>query len=57
MKHATTVLCLSFIAMNAILAIHYSPRLIGFGCDGSHIPQLARYESDFPQCERIERIF
>jgi hypothetical protein len=53
MKQLIATACLTFIAMNAILAMQFAPRLIGFGCNGSSIPMLARYESDFPRCDDI----
>ena len=56
MKQLIGVACLTFIFMNLILAMQFAPRLIGFGCDGSPI-MLAKYESDFPQCKDIRRIF
>lgn len=33
------------------------PRYIGYGCKNAIAPQLAKYESDFPACERIQPIF
>jgi hypothetical protein len=33
------------------------PRYIGHGCKNANVPLFAKYESDFPACERIEPIF
>lgn len=33
------------------------PRYIGYGCKNAIAPQLAKYESDFPACKRIQPIF
>lgn len=30
------------------------PRLVGYGCEGSHGPLYAYEEDEFPPCERIE---
>lgn len=31
------------------------PLLVGYGCEGASAPLYAVEESDFPQCDRIER--
>ena len=46
---------LAFLIGSSLIIIQ--PRLIGYGCDGTPLPQFAQYESDFPACERIEPIF
>jgi hypothetical protein len=33
------------------------PRYIGYGCKNASVPLFAKYESDFPACERIQPIF
>ena len=51
----------SFVAGLVVLIIAsliiVQPRYIGYGCEGSDLPLLAQYESEFPACERIEPIF
>lgn len=62
MKHA--ILALAFV-FGAVAIECGLPRVIGYGCDNPPSiagftyqgPRLAREESDFPQCERIEPIF
>jgi hypothetical protein len=61
MKYASIAFA---ITISAIAIDSGVPRLIGYGCGNPpsiagftyHGPRLAREESDFPQCERIEQI-
>jgi hypothetical protein len=51
----------SFVAGLAVLVVAsliiVQPRYIGYGCKNADVPLFAKYESDFPACERIEPIF
>ena len=51
----------SFVAGLVVLTIAsliiVQPRYIGYGCKNADVPLFAKYESDFPACERIEPIF
>ena len=51
----------TFFAGLAVLVIAsliiVQPRYIGYGCKNADVPLFAKYESDFPACERIEPIF
>jgi len=57
MKQLIATACATFIFMNAVLAMQFAPRFIGYGCEGTYVPQLAKEEDHFPRCERIERIW
>jgi hypothetical protein len=51
----------TFFAGLAVLVVAsliiVQPRYIGYGCKNADVPLFAKYESDFPACERIEPIF
>lgn len=51
----------TFFAGLAVLVVAsliiVQPRYIGHGCKNADVPLFAKYESDFPACERIEPIF
>ena len=51
----------SFVAGLVVLIIAsliiVQPRYIGHGCKNTSLPLFAKYESDFPSCERIQPIF
>lgn len=51
----------TFFAGLAVLVVAsliiVQPRYIGYGCKNAIAPQLAKYESDFPACKRIQPIF
>jgi hypothetical protein len=51
----------SFVAGLAVLVVAsliiVQPRYIGYGCKNASVPLFAKYESEFPACERIEPIF
>lgn len=57
MKTDIKAFCASLIVLIGFSLIVIQPRLIGYGCKGSSLPLFAKYESDFPACERIEPIF
>jgi hypothetical protein len=57
MKDAVKTFCAGLIVLIGFSLIVIQPRLIGYGCDGKSNPMFAKYESDFPACERIEPIF
>jgi hypothetical protein len=51
----------TFFAGLAVLVVAsliiVQPRYIGYGCKNADVPLFAKYESEFPACERIEPIF
>ncbi len=51
----------TFFAGLAVLVVAsliiVQPRYIGYGCKNANVPLFAKYESEFPACERIEPIF
>ena len=57
MKDAVKTFCAGLIVLIGFSLIVVQPRLIGYGCKGVRHPMFAKYESDFPACERIEPIF
>ena len=59
-RDSLEVLVLSSLAILITLSLFLSmvplgPRLVGFGCVGSHGPLYAEEEDHFPKCEAIER--
>lgn len=46
------VLAVAFLAALGVPA----PRLIATGCDGPMPVKLARYESELPRCETVQRL-
>lgn len=53
------VAILGALAYASLLAIDRAgqnvPALVGYNCEGATGPLYANEESDFPECERIER--
>jgi hypothetical protein len=49
--------CAGLVVLIIASLIIVQPRYIGYGCKNADVPLFAKYESDFPTCERIEPIF
>lgn len=49
--------CAGLAVLVVASLIIVQPRYIGYGCKNADVPLFAKYESDFPACERIEPIF
>lgn len=49
--------CAGLVVLIIASLIIVQPRYIGHGCKNASLPLFAKYESDFPACERIEPIF
>jgi hypothetical protein len=54
MKNLVCALIFGFLVFASITLL-INPKLIGYDCEGKHLPQLANEESDFPQCAKIVR--
>lgn len=54
MKTLATILAVALYVL-LLATILIDPKLIGYGCQGSTLPQLANEESDFPICQEIVR--
>lgn len=49
--------CAGLAVLVVASLIIVQPRYIGYGCKNTSLPLFAKYESDFPACERIQPIF
>lgn len=57
MKEAFKSFVTGLVVLIITSFIILQPRYIGYGCKNSSVPLFAKYESDFPACERIQPIF